>query len=281
MTYKIVNEYLDRSAGTAGSLLIPTKIFDELIPAVDKALIGRQYARRVFGPADIPGSSIDVNLETADSLSVYRVGEGASVPIGTAAYTTVNIRPAKYATRPLITKEMVEDSQFALLEDNLKRAAIELAENETSLTITALNGAANTVTGGAAATFANITRAMQFLEDNDFKPRVMFVGPEFLKDLRDIDAYTEVNRSGDREVYDTGFRGRLYGMDIVQVSGNLITTTSAYVVDPEQAYAVAEKRPMTVKEFDSPQSDEMGAVLTHRVAVSLLRSAAVARITTT
>lgn len=274
-----VQEYLSRDAGTPGSLLIPTTIA-ELVPAVEKALIGRKYARVVLGPTDINGTSVDINLETADSQTVFRVAEGAAVPTVTSSYTTVNIKPVKYASRPLITKEMVEDGQFNLIGANIRRSGIELAENETSLIITALDGAGNTVSGGTAVTLANITRAMQYLEDSNFKPGVLFVGPEVLKDLRDIDTYVEVDKSGDRSVLvDTGFRGKLYGMDVVVVSGSLITTTSAYVVDPAEAFAIVEKRPVTVKEYADDITDTMGAVLTQRVAVSLLKSGAVAKIT--
>lgn len=278
MTEK-VQEFLTRSNGAEGTLLIPRKIYDQLIPEVQRAQIGRQYAAHVVGPAEVPGSSVDINLATPQSMRVFKVAEGASVPISEHAYTTVNIKPDKFGVRPLITKEMIEDSQFNLMQDNLKQGMLELAYNETALIVSALDGAATTVAGGAALTIANITTAMLALENNNYKPSVLFIGPEALNDLRNIDTFVEYNKSGDNALH-TGAIGNIFGMEVVKVTAGGFTTTSSYVVDASQAYAVVEKRGIESKEYEDVPADQMGVLLTQRVAVSLLRSAAVAKITT-
>ena len=179
-----IKELLQTSTGTEGSLLIPKKIYDRMIMAVDKALIPRSEAMLVLGPADIPGSSIDLNLETADSMKVTEVGEGAEFPLDVEEYTSINLKPKKYGVAVRITREMIEDSKFNLLGLNIDRAGKEMAENENSLVISdALDNAANTVSGGASFTIANLTRAMQYLEDSDYTPTTLFVGNEVLNDL--------------------------------------------------------------------------------------------------
>lgn len=281
---KTLKEYLSTGAGTQGTLLIPRKIYDTLWEAVQKNLIGRKHAAWVEGPQGVPGSSLDVNLVTADSMKVQRIAEGAEIPVDTVEYTTLNVRPSKYGVRPLITKEMIEDSKFNLIDNNVYRAGIEMAENEDSLIVTALDGAANTVSGGAAITIANITRAMQYLEDSDFKPRAFFVGPEVANDLRNIDTFVEAQKAGlnrNQEMFENGLIGKIFGMDVYEISGNIITSTSSYVVDSEQAFCVVEKRPVTMEEYDDKTKDISGVVVTQRVAVALLRSSAVAKITTT
>ena len=83
-----------------------------------------------------------------------------------------------------ITRELLEDAKWNLLQHNIMTAGKRIAENENSLVITALDNAANTVSGGASITIANVTRAMQHLEDADFTATTLFVGMEVLNDLR-------------------------------------------------------------------------------------------------
>jgi HK97 family phage major capsid protein len=214
-------------------------------------------------------------------MTVARVAEGAAIPIDTVAYTTTNLKPVKYGVRPLITKEMMEDGKWDLMLHNIKTAGREMADNETSLIITALDDAANTVSGGAAITMANIARAIQYLEDSDFEATDMLLGPEVANDLRNIDIFVEAQKLGSREMMQTGFIGTIFGMNVHVVSGNLITSTTSYIIDREQAFVIAEKRPVTVERYDDVTHDLSGAVVTQRITVGSLRTSAICKITTT
>ena len=276
-----INELLTTSQGTEGSLLIEKKIYDTLIEAVQKNLIPRDQIATYVAPSGIPGSSVDIDFETADSLAVREIAEGAAVPLDVVECTSTNYKPKKYGVRPLITKEMQEDGKFDLLLQNIGRAGKEIAENETSLIITdALDSAGNTVAGGAAATIANITRAMQYLEDADFVPTTLLIGPEFANDLRNIDTFVEADKLGSTEMRMNGFIGKIFGMDVIRVSGNLITTTTGYVIDKSEAIVLVEKRPVTVEQYDDVTHDMSGAVITQRIKVGVRRSSAIAKITT-
>ena len=101
-----IQELLTTSAGTEGSLLIPKTIYANLIEAVEKKRIGRQFAAIYLGPNAIKGSSVDINTVDPDSMSVREVAEGAGIPIDTATYTSFNMKPVKYGVRPVVTKEM-------------------------------------------------------------------------------------------------------------------------------------------------------------------------------
>src|SRR3990167_2709212 len=280
--YKFIQEDINTGKGTEGTLLIPRKIYDVLWPAVVKKLIPRECAAFVAGPAQIPGSSFDFNLMTPDSMSVRPVGEGAEVWLSDPEFTATNTKPAKFGLRVNITKEMVEDSQFPLLARALEMAGREFSENENSLVVAALDGAANTVSGGAAVTIANLTRAMQYLEDSDFTATHLIVGIEVLNDLRNIDTFVEYNKIGNTDMLTRGFLGNIYGMQVLEVSTNAgMTTTSAYVIDKEHAYFIAEKRPVTMESYAVPWADSQGVVLTHRIAVNTIRTSAIAKITST
>ena len=280
---KHVKEFLGTGTGTEGSLLIPKKIHDMLIEEVDKALIPRAEAGWFFGPGDIPGSSIDLNLVTPNSMDVRVVAEGAEIPLDQAEYTSINLKPKKYGVAIRITRELLEDAKWNLLQHNIGVAGKRMAENENSLIVSdALDNASNTVAGGAAITIANITRAMQYLEDSDYEPTTFFVGMEVMNDLRNIDTFVEFNKVGNRDMLASGFLGTIYGMNVIKVSTNAgMTTTSSYVTDKRHAYAIAEKRPLTVENFELESYDMSAAAITHRLKVRQVRAEAIAKITTT
>ena len=284
--YKHIKELLlSTDKGTEGQLLIPRKIHDMLVDETEKHLIPRSEAAMYFGPVDIPGSSIDVDLLTADSMDVRLVPEGAEIPLDSAEYTSFNLRPKKYGVCIRISRELKEDSTWNLLDQNVKLAGRRLAENENKLIVLdALDQAGNTVTGGAAVTIANITRAGQYLRDSDFTPTSYFIGPEVLTDLQNIDTFVEFdkNPAGYKEMLDKGFIGKVYGMNVFQVSANAgMTTTSSYVTDKENAFVLAEKRTITVENFELPAYDMSAAAVTQRIAARQLRASAIAKITST
>lgn len=277
-----IQELFTTSQGTEGSLLIAKKIYDTIWDAVEKRLIGRQFAAIVLGPDSIPGSSVDINLADPDSMRVRTIAEGAGIPIDNVTFSSINLKPLKYGVRPVITKEMIEDSQFDLMAYNLATAGREMAENEDALIVTdALDNAGNTVAGGAAVTIANITRAMQYLEDSDYRPNVLLVGPEVANDLRNIDTFAEADKFGTREMQERGFIGRIYGMDVFMMSTAAITSTSSYVIDREQAFVIAEKRPVSIEEYDDKTHDLSGVVITQRIKIRHLRASAIAKVTST
>ena len=282
MAENYVKQFLDTGIGTEGSLLIPAKIMDTMIEEVDKALIPRSEAAMFMGPAQIPGSSVDVNLETPNIMDVRVVAEGAEIPLDNQEYTNSNFKPIKYGVTIRITRELLEDAKWNLLEMNIRSAGKRMAENENSLIISdALDSAANTVAGGAAITIANITRAMQYLEDSDYTGTTLFIGNEVLNDLRNIDTFVEANKAGNTDMLTRGFQGNIFGLNVIRVSTNAgMTATTSYVTDKTQAYGIAEKRPVSVENFELPSFDMSAASVTHRIKVKALRTSAIAKITT-
>ena len=278
---RYIQELLNTGKGTEGSLLIPKKIYATLITEVQKSLIPRELAALYFGPDQIPGSSIDINLQTADTSDVRVIGEGGEIPLTEFDLTSTNLKPVKYGAAIRITRELLEDSMFNLLEKNVEIVGRRFAENENSLVITALDGAGNTVSGGAAITIANIARAIQYLDDADYTATDFIIGMEVLADLRQIDTFVEANKVGNRDMLGTGFLGNIYGLNVIKVSTNAgMTTTSSYVLDRRQAYAIAEKRPISIENFELPIYDMSAAAITQRITAKILRSSAVAKITT-
>jgi len=279
---KNIQEFLSTGTGTEGSLLIPKKIHDVLIDEVEKSLIPRSEAAMFFGPGQIPGSSVDVDLITPNKMDVRVIAEGAEIPLDQTEYESFNLKPTKYGVAIRITRELLEDAKWNLLENNVKMAGRRVSENENGLIVSdALDNATNTVSGGASITIANITRAMQYLEDSDYSPTTFFIGIEVLADLRNIDTFVEFEKVGNRDMLERGFLGVIYGMNVIRVSTNAgMTTTTSFVTDKDHAYVIAEKRPISVENFDLPSYDMSAAAVTQRLKVRQLRAPAIAKITT-
>lgn len=275
-----IQELITRGDATEGSLLIPKTIYKKIVEAADKKRLDRSLVAIYNGPADIPGSSIDVDVETNDSISVSRIAEGAAIPVDSVGFTSFNMKPAKYGVRPAITKEMVEDSKWGLIDYNIKKAGKKMGENETSLIVTdALDGAGNTVSGSGAITIANITRGMQYLEDNDYEATDFIVGPEIANDIRNIDTLTEADKAGKNDPTQS-IISTVFKMQLHQVSGNLMTSAYAYIIDRNEAITLAEKRPITMEKYNDTVHDMSGVTVTQRIKARYLQANAIAKITT-
>ena len=281
---KYVKELLSTDMATEGSLLIVKKIHDKLVEEVEKRLIPRDQAALVIGPSGIPGSSLDIDKEDPNTLDIRETPEGADIILDNQTYTSVNIKPKKYAVGVRITREMLEDGKWNLLEKNIKTAAKRFAENETNLIITQLDSAATTNAGGATFTISDLTTMMLDVEDEDYIPTTFLAGNEVIKDLRNIDTFVEADKLGSREMIETGMIGTIYGLKVYKFSTNAAPSSTyskyAYVFDRDEAYYIVEKRPITVERFDL-QSNDMGAAsITQRIAVQIIRTQAVSKTTT-
>lgn len=278
----------DSSSTTAGSstgsYLIPRTLYSTLIEAARKRLVWRALASRIIGPSSIPGSSIDITLQTRDSMEVHRVTEGAVIPLDAESYSGFNLKPYKYGVRIMISREMQEDSQWDVLAMNAETAAYELADNEESLIIATLDtgsgqtGGTQVANSNATLPVSDITAAMQGIEEENYIPSHMVVGVEVANDLRNIDTFVEADKSG---VMDPTKRliGTIFGMKVM-VSNN-VSAKYAYCVDSRYAFVGAEKRAITLERYMDYARDSHFVVATQRIAYRYLRPGAIARIVTT
>lgn len=280
MSYNYVQE-MNTGKGTEGSLLIPRKIYDTLWPDYIKMVLPRELCAINVSPDGVPGSSLDIDLEAVNAMKVRGVGEGAEVWLEDPLYLAINVKPVKYGARINITRELMEDAKFPLLQRAIARLGYRFAENETSLMITELDKAANSVSGGATFTIANLTRMIQYLEDADATPSDFICGMEVANDIRNIDTFFEAQKSGGNNALDNNFIGTVYALRVWRVSTNAgMTATSSYVIDRNHALACVEKRPITAETWEMPTHDTQGIVVTQRVAFLNMRTTAVAKCTT-
>lgn len=278
-----INEYISTADGTEGTLLIPKLIMPKLIEEVEKALIPREMAAMVWGPGQIKGSSFTVNLDTPNTMDVREIGEGAEVPLDNMDFETVTFTPKKYGVAVRITREMMEDSQFELLQRNIGTAGKRFAENETNLVLGQLDLASTTIAGGAAITLANIAEGIFNVEEQDYKPSDYLIGNEVHQDLMNIDTFVDANKAGNTDMMQRGFVGTIFGLDVARYSTNAganAVATSSYIFDRTQAYGIAISRDISMENVVMATFDMEGAVLTQRLDVKALRTKSISKITT-
>lgn len=279
---KTTSELLNTGLATEGSKLIVKKIYDTLLRERDKKRLPQEIIAINVGPGGCPGSSVDFNNIVKDSITIQKIAEGAEFPLEADAYAEFNVKPVKKGCALSITAEMQEDGKWDLLQASIKSVAMRLAdENDTDMVSSGLTNATNTVSGGANITVANITRAMQYLEDEDYVPSDMIVGNEVANDMRNIDTFVEADKFGSREALQSGFIGTLFGMKVWRAGTTALNTLHAYVIDREYALIKVTKRPITIKNFDDVKRDLSGAVVSTRYLYRQLFADAMCKIITT
>ena len=269
------------STTASGGLTIPKSLFGRLFAAVRNNLVWAPLAAISFGPGDIPGSSIDVDLENEQNpgIDMVEVAEGAEFPTMAMSIETYNLKPKKYATRLPITEELLEDSKFALLARSVDIAGYKAAKKMDGLIIDTVDtNAGDTQTGGASITIANMVAARKAVKDNLYQPTDMVVGTEIEADLLQIDTFVLANKSGVSNP-SQNLLGRIFGMN-VWISNNQ-NQKYAYVIDKAHAFATATKRPVTVKNWDEVYKDVKNALVSMRFQARYHRANATSKITTT
>ena len=264
-----LQELLNR--GSAPEQIL-TDIYGTVTEAVRTKLIGTNLIALRLGQGDIPGTTLDLVHQTRNTLSVAKVGEGAEIPVSTEDTFRYQVSPEKWGTRPLVTREMIEDSLFAVMERQLKEAGYQFARsvdrNNILLALRQGRGTANT--GAASITVANITKNIYDLESNDYVATDAVMGAEVAQDVRNLDTFTEANKAGVNNP-SKSFIGNIFGMNLWQTN-NLTSTfgastnnTDFVVLDRNHALVYAEKRPLTVDRYNDVTRQLEGIVLSARL----------------
>ena len=260
---------------------IEDKIYDVLVSATRANLVATNLLAIRVGKEGVPGDSLKINLADKDAMLVHEIAEGAEVPLDYGTISDFTITPKKYGLRPLITKEMMEDGKWDLIQYNLQEAGYQMAKKLDSLLLAQIeagdSAASNTVSGGSAITTANINTGIYNLESGDYKATDFVVSPAIAMDIRNIDTFVEADKAGITNP-SKGLIGQIFGMTVWQ--STQVTANYAYVIDRNHALVLVEKRPITIEKYDDVTRDLSGVVVTARWGVRYLRSAACCVITT-
>ena len=163
------------SEGIEGSTLIPTEIMATVVEGSEPARCFRDilpiYAMR--------GMSMAVPVGGTGTYAPI-VSEGSEIPIDTQNYTSVTFTALKYATRPVITNEMVDDAQFDVIAQEVRKSGMRMENtlNRVALAEMIDNDANVSDCGGTGATpLLFLAGAQQNVLADGFMPNQMIFSP--------------------------------------------------------------------------------------------------------
>ena len=265
------------------SELVKQQLYDVIKEASIAARVGRQLVDVVNLKA---GAALDFVLADKDSITFRRVGESANIPIDVESYTKHTVTPVKYGDVILVSAEIQEDANWDVMRRNLRQAGREAGVKEDEIIFSALGDSTygfpsetnhDYTSAGTEISIADITGMMKLVEENDYFPNALVLHPEQVNELRQIDTFVEADKVGSRITFEKGFVGRIFGMDVVTTS--TVGASTGYLLDTREAGVLVVRRPLTMKTYEIPERDSLGAALTFRAEARCLRPKAGCKLT--
>ena len=258
----------------------------EVIGAIVEGAKSRESARKIIPIINTTGPSCRIVYGTSPSgqYASY-VGEGAAVPIDTEKYASSNIAIKKAAVRPVITREMIEDSKFDQIELELKKAGAKLENKLNQEVITKMlsppSGTAYVDPNGAHIGTYDIGVAKGKVDNNGWMADSFIVntpGFGYLIDETNMPEISDENH-------------KLLGLNTVILDAQTDGTISQYwdgtdatdhftgiVFDSLNHAVIAMRDDVKVEMYDDPIHDLIGMVVSMRFGVGILNSGAACRI---
>ena len=285
---KLITEYMTAS-GTTGiggaAYLIPDKIFDILYTAAK----GYDIAPYASNVVSCPGSSLKVDIEVAGQYKPRFVAGGARMPDESMQIMQATATPKLFSINTAISNELIEDSQFALFETHLRRAAEEMGRFSTRMFLVDLilgadgDGTQNAVNGGSSTTtLGNLASAYLANLADGWRSDVAIVGAGALAGMltdNTISAYSDsVHTKMTLTPMVSGDDPMLFGIDPLgmkvyvipeQYTGTdgglyLSSKWHSFVLNKANAMLTVRKRWLKIENYSDPVRDLVGAVISAR-----------------
>jgi HK97 family phage major capsid protein len=250
------------------------KVLDTVWEAAKPQLIGRELAVVIAQDAPL------IKVPRAKISKAFEVAEGAEIPVGTEDYDSVTLTPKKYGVRPLISREMVEDAEWDVIEYQLTEAGRAMADLETETIIAQMiSDAGNSVGAGTGGTLAysDVVNIVKECLIDGYTPDAIAIHPSELADLLKDTAIQKAMEWGGEAVAPSGQIARLLGMQVLV--STKVTSGTALVVDSKHAGVLFIRRDITAEDYEDPVKDLAGVAITSRWAYTTLRTEAIGKVT--
>lgn len=249
---------------------------------LDTIISGAQRFRcmREFLPIYKTGT-YSMRIVYQDGLTNFAkdIPEGGKIEINSDTLEHTNVEVKKIGTRPLITKELIEDALWDRVEIELQRSGARM-ENKFNLDgMTAmLSGTEHTVDASSTFVAKDIAKAIKAVKLRGFIPTEMILHPEAEGELMQDDNIFRYDYSGDSNLLRRGTLGNLLGLKNYLFSietGKWTADTNDYygwVGDPQAYAACAMRRDIAVEEYDDPVHDLLGIKITMRYGMGKVQN---------
>ncbi len=238
-----------------------------------------------------PGSSLKVDIEVDGQYIAHYFGGGGAQPQETIQVTQATATPKLFGINAAISNELIEDSQFDLIELHLRRAAEQMGEFSTQMFLADLisasdgDGTQNTVTSGASAVTDLgdlLDASMENLADG-FHSDIVIVGPGPVSDMLQDDSvakYSDTFHTRHSMAQDSIFAnepqfvlGNYMGMKVIVDAAKRTTGAGAlylssvwhsFVLNKANAMLTVRKRWLKMEDYSDPVRDLVGVSITAR-----------------
>ena len=297
-----LREFLVKSGttGVAGAAyLVPAKLHDILIYASKQFDVVPMISSMITG---WKGGAVNVGIVKDESLRAEEYGAGGSMPAGTADTVRATITPKAFGFNVSVNNEMIEDSQYDLVEWHFAQAAKAMGRKASDLAIKVLltatdgDGTLNSSATGDAdetkftqGTTSDVVTAIRKLGDDEFVPDTLLLTSEAWGHSVGVHA---VPTGWDTRQPSGEYHASLGMLDVLiynspelhastDVVGSAFTNCISLIFDRKNALLTGRKRWMRLENYANPFEDLSGVTITSRQDSIDLYSDAIYKLTET
>jgi len=284
------------TAAAGAPYVIPDKIYAELFESAR----GMDLVPYISNVVDSPGATLKIDAEVPNTYYPKIVGGGGENPNETIQITQGTITPRTFTLSPQITNDMIEDSQFELMERHIDIAGRAMGDFSTKMclfpimddhrataTTYAITGAYNGVNAGGTYVYAS--DVMEAMEQNNLDgfPSDVIVLPALygaatlLKGegagtpIPTLEAVSKFNLTQNPIgtffgapayiVINDGTTSGLWASAALQYYAGLYATTwHTLVLNKKYGIQTLRKRWLKIERYSDPIKDLQGAVVSSR-----------------
>ncbi len=217
----------------------------------------------------------------------YRYSEGAVTRLSGKKVSTVDIYTDQLAeSADEWTREYLEDATWNVMDNAIEKIGLALGQNETEKILALYAGIAagdlatgEELAGGSAVlSWAQLLKLHHAVRSHNWRPNILAVNEMQLHQLLNDDKFVHAQYlpSGQTDL-EQGAVTSVLGMK-VQAS-TLVPNGTAYAIDTRVAGVMLLRRDVTTEDWEDVKSGKYGVRATTRFGIGVLRSNAVARMT--
>ena len=236
-------------------------------------------------PADqIPGTTHTIDIATDGSYVPKKFMSGGQIPTETIATTQATLDFSEsFGINFRITNDLIEDSQFDLIEMHIRNAGREMGEMASDLAATVLtassdgDGTLNTEAGGAdVTTFTDVVNARQANIADGYISDIFLASHHVIfSEIASDTTFTQDAGTWRDEIVRTGFAPFL-GLKPILVeiptvanaagvsTGTAYEDLDSYVLTKDYSLLSGRKRWLRMEKYSDPVRDLVGAVVSSR-----------------
>lgn len=281
-----LREFLLKSgtSGIAGAVyLIPDKLNDILISAAQEFDLAPLISQNIVSGWE--GGDLDVDIVVHATFRGERGAMGGELPSATAETVLATITPRLFGQRIEVTNELIDDSQWDLIEWHVAQSGKAMGYRSTEMVLPVIiassdgDGTLNSGTSGDAdetkltqGTTTDIVTAVRKVGDDEFEPNTLVCTSEAWGHSISVHALP----SG-WQAYPpaSGFSYKLGVLDVricnspqlhasTDAVGAAFTNCISIIFDRRNALLTGRKRWMQIENYSDPIQDLAGAVVSAR-----------------